>query len=182
MTELLSATPIQVVAIVITTIAMYLVFVGVVRVLGQRSLAAMSTVDLVCVLAVGAVVGRTALLAEPTLGGGVVALMTLFLLQRALGHSRVGRRMGALFARRPVLLMVGTEVRDDALRSARVTRDELRQRLRLAGIARPGEVGCVVLEANGQISVVRGPDLDPLLFEDVLGAVEALRTTRRDTD
>jgi uncharacterized membrane protein YcaP (DUF421 family) len=59
-------------------------------------------------------------------------------------------------------------MRHEAMRRARVTEDEIRQRLRLAGIGDPREVGWVVLERTGRISVVRASSgLDPALLADV---------------
>jgi uncharacterized membrane protein YcaP (DUF421 family) len=141
-----------------------------VRVGGQRSLAAFSGYELACVVAAGAVLGRTTLLSVPTLGTGVVALTTLFTVQWVLGRGRRHRLVRRLVDREPVLLMVGSEMRIAAMRRARVTEDEILQRLRLAGVGNRDEVGWVVLERNGQISVVRAASaLDRTLLADVPG-------------
>jgi uncharacterized membrane protein YcaP (DUF421 family) len=64
--------------------------------------------------------------------------------------------------------MSGGELRRDAMRRSHVSEDELRQRLRLAGIRHRHEVQCVVLERNGNVSVIRGgEDVDPWLLSDV---------------
>ena len=65
-------------SVVVATIAMYLLLVVLIKVLGQRNLLGMSSLDLGCVLTLGAVIGRTALLATPTLLSGVIAVCTLF--------------------------------------------------------------------------------------------------------
>ena len=155
-------------AVMIATVAIYLVLVGLLRLLGQRALAAMSLGDLACLLAVGAVVGRTALLAVPSLAGGIVALVTLFAMQRLVRLLRRGRRARALLDRPPVLLVLDGRRDAAALRRTGVTADDLRQRLRLAGISRWDQVGRVVLERTGELSVVRrDPGLDEDLFSDV---------------
>ncbi|MEV8615930.1 hypothetical protein AB0383_50005, partial [Amycolatopsis sp. NPDC051373] len=59
------------------------------------------------VMAFGAVLGRTALLSVPTLAGGVVAMVTLFVLQRLLALAQKTRLFGASLRQEPVLLMVG---------------------------------------------------------------------------
>jgi len=161
------------VAVVISTVVIYLVFLVLVRLAGQRSLAALSNYDIACAIALGAVIGRTALLAEPTLGTGVIGLVTLFAVQRLLGLAQRHPLYRALFDRTPVLLMVGAEMQVAQMRRARVTEDELKQRLRLAGISRLEQVGWVVLERNGQISVLRGEaGLDPWLLDDLSGAAK----------
>ncbi|WP_346620968.1 YetF domain-containing protein [Blastococcus montanus] len=157
--------------VVLTTVAMYLVLVLCVRLLGQRSLATMSSFDLGCAIALGAVIGRTALLLDPTLLTGVVALVTLFATQIALVRARRSRWLDRLLNRPPVLLMAGDTPLRENMRQAHVAEDELRQKLRIAGIRHLGEVRCVVLERTGAVSVVRQSEpLDPWLFSDVPGA------------
>ncbi len=54
---------------------------------------------------------------------------------------------------------------------AHVVEDEIRQKLRLAGIHRLDQVQAVVLERNGAVSVIRaGEDVDTWLLSDVHGA------------
>lgn len=156
--------------VALATTSMYLAVIVCVRLFGQRTLATMSSFDLGCAIALGAVVGRTSLLLRPTLAAGLVALATLFTLQLALGRLRRRRWLDRLLNRPPVLLMDGPTPLHDNLRRSHVAEDELRQKLRLAGIRTPGEVRCVVLERTGAVSVIRtGEPLDPWLFSDVTG-------------
>ncbi len=157
--------------VVIATVGIHLTFIALVRLVGQRSLASMSSFDFGCAVALGAlgaVMGRTVLLATPTLVSGMIALATLFAIQGGLGVLRRHRPADRLINRRPVLLMAADRMLPGNLRRAHVTEDELRQRLRLAGISRLDQVGCAVLERNGAISVLRRDlDLDPRLLADV---------------
>lgn len=154
--------------VVIATVVMYVIFVALVRLLGQRNLAAVSIYDVACVLALGAVIGRTALLSVPTLGSGVVALVALFVVQGVVRVLRRARRIRVLLDRPPVLLVIDGLCDAAAMRRAGVTDDDLRQRVRLAGISRWEQVGRVVLERNGEISVIRhDPGLDEGLFADI---------------
>jgi uncharacterized membrane protein YcaP (DUF421 family) len=74
--------------------------------------------------------------------------------------------------------MADDRILEENLRQAHVTPDELRQRLRLAGITRLDQVGCAVLERNGAISVLRRDvDLDPQLMADVPGAERLIPPT-----
>lgn len=180
MAEQLGAGWAQVAMVAAATVVMYLTLVACVRLLGQRSLANMSSFDLGCAIALGAVVGRTSLLLEPTLLAGVVAIVTLFATQTTLARLRQRRWVDRLMNRPPVLLMVGATPLVENLRGSHVAEDELRQKLRLAGIRNPTEVRCVVLERNGAVSVVRQDEpLDPWLFSDVPG-VELLSSAERD--
>ncbi|WP_300008167.1 YetF domain-containing protein [Pseudonocardia sp.] len=157
-------------AVVLATIGMYLALLVLVRLFGQRSLSSMSGTDMACVVALGAVIGRASLLQVPTLGAGLIALGTLFVLQRLFLLGR--RRVGGLLSNDPVVLVDDGRVDLQALRRARVGEDDLRQRLRLAGITRCEQVALAVLERNGAISVLRAPGkLDAWLAADLPGGV-----------
>lgn len=153
MIEQLGTDPATALQVVIATIGMVLTLLVLVRTGGQRSIATMSTVDVVCVIALGAVVGRAMLLAVPTLVTGVIALVVLFGFRRLLARLQRSR-LGALLSSRPVVLMVDGRVLDEAMRRSRVSEDDLRQRLRLAGVAARAQVRLAVLERTGQISVI----------------------------
>lgn len=84
--------------VVLTTMAIYLVLLIVVRIAGTRSLATIAATDLAYVVAVGAVVGRITLLAVPTLETGVIALVVLFAMQFVLTLLRRSRALGSVLA------------------------------------------------------------------------------------
>ncbi len=152
------------------TAAIYLAFLLLVRLLGQRSLVAVSGYDVACVIALGAVVGRTALLATPSLGSGVIALVTLLGMQRLVGFAHRGRPIRRILGREPVVLVADGRIQVENARRARFGDDELRQLLRLAGVARLDDVAYVLLERNGQVSVVRrGEGVDPWIVADLPG-------------
>jgi uncharacterized membrane protein YcaP (DUF421 family) len=181
-TELGLTDPGSALLVVISTVGIYLVFLVVIAVVGQRSLAAIATYDIACVTALGAVIGRTTLLAEPTLATGVVALVTLCVMQRIFRLCRRRRVIGGFLNRQPVLLVADGRVVVDGLRRSRVSDQDLHQRLRMAGIARLEDVALAVLESNGQISVLRrgGDGPDARLLADVPGAARAWDGTGRD--
>lgn len=169
--ELLWITPLQALAVVLATTAMYAAMVLVVRVLGQRVLSGLSGFDLAAIIAFGAVLGRASLGHAPVLGGGLVALATLIALQALAGQLRLRRWGAAAVTRHPVLLMVDGKVLDLSLRRTHVLRQELESRLRVAGIRDLDEVAAVILESSGAISVLRkGRPIHPCLLEGVVGA------------
>lgn len=162
--------------VVVTTVGIYLAFIVLVRFLGQRSLTSLSTFDFACVVAFGAVLGRTALLTDPTLMIGIVALVTFLLMQRLLGLARQNRHVDHVVNRSPELLMVDGVLIRRQLRKMHVVEDEIRQALRRAGVHRLEDVRCVVLERNGALSVVRSDEpVDPWLLADVRGFDKAVR-------
>lgn len=155
------------------TTAIYLTFVLLIRVLGTRTLANLSTFDFACMVAVGAVIGRTAVLAHPNLLTGVVALITLFALQGTLGFIRARERGNRWVNPRPVVLARDGVIDHDALRRVHLVEDELRFAVRRAGLPGLAAIGLVVLEANGTISVVRASHRDEWIEADLPGAQAA---------
>ncbi|MEJ2863647.1 DUF421 domain-containing protein [Actinomycetospora flava] len=167
MTGQLGTDPVTALQVVVATVGICLTLLVLVRLSGARSLATMSGTDVACVIALGAMVGRTTLLADPTLATGAIALVVLFGLQRLLARLERRPAWGRLLTRRPVVLVVDGEVRAEGLRRARMSDDDLRQRLRLAGAARRDEVRLAVLERTGQVSMVRGAAPEPWLLADL---------------
>jgi uncharacterized membrane protein YcaP (DUF421 family) len=154
--------------VVVTTVSIYLAFIVLVRLVGSRSLTSLASFDFAAVVALGAVIGRTILLQEPTLMIGLVALTTLFTMQALLGLLRQSRCVDRLIQRRPTMLVRNGALLHDSMRSCHVVEDEIRQALRRAGARSLEEAQCVVLERNGTVSVVRaGPPVDPWLLADV---------------
>lgn len=171
MLELLWISPADAVAVTIATTGMYLALVLIVRVLGQRVLSGMSGFDFAAVVAFGSVLGRAALGDSPRLVGGLVALVTLVILQALTGQVRARKWGARAVTTRPVLLMAGSEVCTDQLRRCHLQPGELQAMLRLAGVRHPDEVAAVIFETSGAVSVLkRGQVIDPQLLSGVVGA------------
>jgi uncharacterized membrane protein YcaP (DUF421 family) len=160
--------------VVVSTVGIYLTFLVLIRLVGQRALANMSSFDFAAAVALGAVMGRVVLGYTPTLLAGVLGLVTLFALQGLFGVIRRSPRADMVLSNLPLLLMSEGRLLDDNLRKAHIVENELREKLRLAGVRQYDDVACVILERTGAISVLRrGETIGPELLEDVRGA-EAL--------
>ncbi len=65
----------------------------------------------------------------------------------------------------------GVELLSEHLDEARMTEDDLRSKLRMAGVTHPDQVLAVVLESTGDVAVLKvGDDVAPWIFEGVRGA------------
>lgn len=170
MLERLLVTPTEALAVIISTAALYWGFILIIRVLGQRALARISSPDLATVVALGAVIGRAALGYTPTLGAGMLALVTLFAMQAMAGQIRRLTVYPESLNNAPWLLMAGTTAIPENLRRTHLAQEELLAQIRLAGVRHLSEVACVILEPTGEISVLRrGIPLDHDLMVDVRG-------------
>jgi uncharacterized membrane protein YcaP (DUF421 family) len=92
---------------------------------------------------------------EVALVDGLAAFVTLAMLQFVVtwASTRV-RPAQRLVKNEPALLVHRGELLPDALRRERISEDEILQALRTAGAASIGELEAVVLETNGEVSVV----------------------------
>ncbi len=165
-----SITWIDALAVVVATASLYWMFVLLVRLLGQRALARMSSTDLAVIIVVGAVIGRAALGYTPTLVAGILAMFTLFAMQSLAGNIRRLIKTAWPLNNAPLLLMAGTNFVEENLRRIHLDEEELWPKLREAGIRHRSEVAAVILEPTGEISVLRrGIPLDRSLLADVRG-------------
>ncbi len=156
--------------VVLATVGIYVTFLVLLRLAGPRALANMSSFDLAAAIALGAVVGRVVLEDTPTLLAGVIGLCMLFALQAFFGLLRRSPRADAALTNPPLLLMANGELLADNLRKAHLVENELKAKLRLAGIRRYEDVACVILERTGAISVLpRGETISAELVADVRG-------------
>ncbi|MDQ7907628.1 DUF421 domain-containing protein [Phytohabitans sp. ZYX-F-186] len=157
------------IAVVVAAVVSYAALLLLIRLTGRRLLARLSVPDHAAGVAVGAVMGRAILGHTPTLLAGVVGLATLFGLHCAAVYGR-GRRLHRLVRTPPVLLVADGTVLPAQLRRAGISQDELRQRIRLAGVGCYRDVAAVVLETTGAISVLRhGATVAEDVFGDVRG-------------
>lgn len=171
----LGITPAGAVGVVVSTLTMYFVFGGVLRLWGQRLYSSPRSVDLAVVTVLGAIVGRSTMGHVPTLAGGLLALGTLASVE--LGFHGL-RRLPLPHLRRPgtpraraVVLAVAGKVRTDTLYTYGLTLPVLWSSLRQAGISHPSQVALAVLEPRGRISVLRtGQPIHPRALMGVKGA------------
>ena len=156
---------------VVAGVGVYLAVILITRLFGQRSLSSVSSFDFPVTVAVGAIVGRTALV-HTSLLGGVIALVTLFAIQAGVGWLRNNTRIGTIVDNPPILLVRDGEILTRNLRSAHMTEEDLIGQLRRRGVPSLARVGACVLERSGAVSVIQGDHIDPRMLRRVLGAEE----------
>lgn len=155
----LAVSPAEALYVVLSALGIYCTFLILIRLLGQRTMATMSSFDLAAVIAMGAVAGRAILGYTPTLAAGALGIATLFTLQAAAGQLRRTRLGASAVSNSPVLLMAGHEILHENLVRAHIVEEDLYAKLRLAGIRDTSEVACVILESTGAVSVLRRGEL-----------------------
>ncbi len=162
-------------SVVLASTVLFVAVAFVLRWWGQRLVASSSAFSLAFITLIGAVAARSMLGDAPTLMGGLIALTTLLILERSFGRwPGLVPGVHPERARPAVLIMVGGRIREQELRRYRMTQVQLWSQLRQRGIAHRADIGLVVLEPNGSLSVVRaGSTVDRALVVGVLGIDEA---------
>ena len=158
--------------VLISGIGIYLVLLALTRLAGLRSFSKMSSFDFATTVAFGSIIASTLLSKNPPLASAAFGLAVLYGLQYTVSRARhFSPRIQRLVDNEPLLLMAGDEILEDNLRAARVTEDDLRSKLRLAGVTDRRQVLAVVFETTGDCSVLcTGDTLDPWLLAQVRGA------------
>ncbi len=140
----------------------YVGLVGFLRISGKRTLAKMNAFDLVVTVALGSTLATVLLSKDVALAEGLLAFALLIGLQFTVTWTsvRVGAVRRAITGEPRMLLHRGVPL-PEALRSARVTTEELLAAVRAAGVAVVSDVEAVVLETDGSFSVVGRPEHGP---------------------
>ncbi|MEJ5915616.1 DUF421 domain-containing protein [Pseudokineococcus sp. 1T1Z-3] len=135
--------------------AAYAALVALLRVSGKRTLAKLNAFDLVVTVALGSTLATILLSADVAWTEGVLALVLLVALQLVVAWTTT-RLPGTRWAvtSSPSLLLEHGQVRQAALHRHRISPAELRQAVRASGLGSLAEVGAVVLESDGTLSVV----------------------------
>ena len=147
----------------------YVALIVVLRIVGEQALAKMSAYDLIFTVALGSLVASIPLSAGVTLADGLTAVLTLLALQELTRLILLrSTRARDVIKDRPRVVLWDGRLLHDRLRAARLTEDEVRAAVRRAGKASCSEVLAVVLENDGDWSVVSRSDATDLTAFDGL--------------
>ena len=144
--------------LVVGTLA-YVAVVVMLRGSGKRTLAKMNGFDLVVTVAIGSTLATILLSRDVSLVQGVTAFALLIVLQWVVTWLSVRSDAVKKAVRaEPVLLFRRGAFLRGAMKRARVTESEILQAARSRGVLGLGSVEAVVLETNGDLSVLTGGD------------------------
>jgi uncharacterized membrane protein YcaP (DUF421 family) len=145
-----------------------------VRVSGKRTLSKMNAFDVIVTVALASTLATVLLSPDVALAEGLLALGLLILLQYLVAWSAVRARwFRRLVKSEPTLVFHDGEFLDSALRRERVTPDEVLAAMRSGGVMEPAEVGAVVLETDGSLSVL--PRAGAQVGTSTLASVQRIR-------
>jgi len=158
------------VAICISSVAIYIVVIAMTRICGKRSFSKMSSFDFAMTVAVGSIIATTILSKSVSLMDGTTGIVVVYLLQIGAALARRNDRVKKVMDNTPLLLMDGPIILEDNLRKGRVAKSDLRAKLREANVTELSEVKAVIFETTGDISVLHKSHDRPVekfIIEDV---------------
>lgn len=151
----------------LAALAIYLFVIASTRLAGLRSFATMSSFDFAMTVAIGSLIASAAS-GQVALAGSATGIAVLYLAQAVVAALRRRGLLGGLVDNSPLLLMEEGRILEDNLAAARMTRGDLRARLRAANVLEHAQVHAVVFETTGDVSVLHGDGrLDPDLLRGV---------------
>ena len=145
--------------VVLASAIVFAIVVAMLRFVGQRALARMSGFDIVFTVTLGSVVATAAISREVPVVNAIAALATFLVLQEVIRFFQ-SRALGVHHAVReqPDVLLWDGHLLEDRLRETNISADEVRAAVRKAGLRSLSDVRAVVLENDGEWSVIAKRD------------------------
>lgn len=158
-------------AIILTSLGIYVLIIVLTRIVGKRSFSKMSSFDFAITVAIGSMIATTVLSKSVSLTQGFIGLASLYFLQLAAAFARRNSSFQKLIDNQPLLLMDGENILEDNLKKAKVTKSDLRSKLREANVIELSQVRAVIFESTGDISVLHTSDNEKQLEDWLLEGV-----------
>ncbi|MGO3181708.1 MAG: DUF421 domain-containing protein [Aequorivita sp.] len=160
------------IAIILTTIGIYIATIIFTRIAGKRSFSKMSSFDFAMTVAIGSLIATTVLSKSVSLLQGIVGIAAVYVLQIFVATLRRFKIVQKLVDNKPLLLMDGEKILHQNLKKAHVTEADLRSKLREANVLELSQVKAVVFEATGDIAVLHTKDKSVIVEDWLLKDVQ----------
>lgn len=145
--------------VALVTATVFVAVVIMLRLVGQQALAKMSGFDVVFTVTLGSVVANVAVSRDISVAEALTALVTMLALQEIVRYLQSRYMLAHHAVRQPprVLLWDGALLEDRLLETS-VSADEIRAAVRKAGLRSLSDARVVVLENDGEWSVIAKSD------------------------
>ncbi len=140
----------------IATVLAYITLLVMIRISGKRTLSKMNAYDFIVTIALGSCLASTALNRSVALAEGMLVYFTLIVLQAvitwiAMRSSRIKR----IVSGSPTLLLYKGEFIDHAMKTQRITTEEIYVAARRQGIEELSNVDVIILETTGDFTIMK---------------------------
>lgn len=151
----------------IRTVVLYLVLIGVIRLMGKRQVGQMEPSEFVVTMLVANLAAIPMQDEGVPLYSGVVPILTVLGVELLLSAlSVISVKFRRILCGKPVILIENGKILQENLRKTRVTLDELTGHLREKDVLDIGSVQYAILETSGNLSVFPYPKYRPASAAD----------------
>ncbi|NDJ33560.1 MAG: DUF421 domain-containing protein [Chloroflexi bacterium] len=153
--------------IVVGTVG-YIGLIAFLRISGKRTLSKMNMFDFVVTITLGSTFASTILSSSVSIAEGLTAILLLIGLQYIVAWlaARVNW-FAKLVKGSPTLLFYNGHYLPDVLKKQRIVKEEVRFAMRAQGFTDLDQVGAVILETNGDMTVIPDVKGDLATLQDV---------------
>lgn len=134
---------------------MYLVALAGLRLSQRRTISQWTAIDFAAAVAIGAILGRTAIASGQSFVTGAAALLTLLAAHWVISMGRFTKAVAKLVDHRVRVLVDHGRLRRDQLGVCGVTENDVLAKLREKGVADLAELRYVLYETKGELTIVR---------------------------
>ena len=148
-------TPVAGLAIALKTAIVYIALVVGLRLMGKRELGQMTIYDLVLIIVLANAVQNSMIGEDSTLFGGVIAAITLLVMNRLFSLIMArSTKIERFMVGEPLLIVHDGKIVSEKCKIEGVTHEQIMAALREHGLEKLSQVHLAVLEVDGTISVV----------------------------
>ncbi len=141
--------------IILSSVSVYIFIVVAIRVFGKNELAQLSVIDLVFILLISNAVQNAMVGTNSTLGGGIVAATSLFVVDYLFKFIMYRfPKFNKLIQGEPLMLIYNGKINIKNITKAKISMEEIMEVIREHGISKVEQVDLAILEVDGNISVM----------------------------
>ena len=154
--------------LIVRTIILYFVVVFVMRLMGKRQLGQLQPYELVITIMISELATLPMQDLRLPLLLGIIPILTMLILQIILSEIQLHcESLRKVIDGKPSILLRDGRLDTAALREQRINVDDLMEELRISGYFNFSDLAYIILENNGQLSIIPKADLAPVTKRDL---------------
>jgi len=140
---------------ILMTVIFYFSLIIMLRMSGKRTLADLNAFDMVVTISIGSIVATTILSKNTAYAEGLAAVGSLIILQYIVAKlSTKYKIFKKIIKASPTLVFYQGEYLEDNMKKMRITEEDILEEIRLTKGVTSDKINAVILETNGQLSVI----------------------------
>lgn len=154
--------------VIVRTAILYSLVVIVMRLMGKRQLGELQPYELVITIMISDLASLPMQDTRLPLLLGIIPIITMLIMQIFVSEIQLrSEKIRSIIDGKPSILLRNGKIDTKALREQRINIDDLMEELRVNGYFNIDDIAYVILENNGQISVIPKANLSPVTRSDL---------------